>query len=212
MIFPAGASQECHTCTGVSAQVYYAKQPSMTLASHQNDAERRSCLFPSQVYYEDLDNGDRMEAYCNLVHCYSLPHDQGLWVEHGYFDDRYACTCCPVHGRYDDTTSGSWQCNIVIYGEADATAWRQQNMRPCACLPATVVDILAHCCFTTCNLLTILTLARHSGTMKTIWTSYFRVGRTCKACQWDACYYNTLLFKSMSLLLVLACGTAGDRS
>lgn len=41
-----------------------------------------------QVYYEDLDNGDRIEAYCNLVHCYSLPHDEGLWVEHGYFDDR----------------------------------------------------------------------------------------------------------------------------
>ena len=23
-----------------------------------------------------------------------------------------------------------WQCNIVIYGEADTTARRQQNMRP----------------------------------------------------------------------------------
>lgn len=43
-----------------------------------------------QVYYEDLDNGDRMEAYCNLVHCYSLPDDEDLWVEHGYFDDRCA--------------------------------------------------------------------------------------------------------------------------
>ena len=42
-----------------------------------------------QVYYEDLDDGDRVEAYCNLVHCYSLPGDAGLWVEHGYFDDRY---------------------------------------------------------------------------------------------------------------------------
>lgn len=41
-----------------------------------------------QVYYEDLDNGDRSEAYCSLVHCYSLPDDGGLWVEHGYFDDR----------------------------------------------------------------------------------------------------------------------------
>lgn len=41
-----------------------------------------------QVYYEDLDNGDRSEAYCSLVHCYSLPGDGGLWVEHGYFDDR----------------------------------------------------------------------------------------------------------------------------
>lgn len=41
-----------------------------------------------QVYYEDLDNGDRSEAYCSLVHCYSLPAQGGLWVEHGYFDDR----------------------------------------------------------------------------------------------------------------------------
>ena len=50
-----------------------------------------------QVYYEDLDNGDRSEAYCSLVHCYSLPDDGGLWVEHGYFDDRYRldtdCSC-----------------------------------------------------------------------------------------------------------------------
>lgn len=42
----------------------------------------------AQVYYEDLENGDRSEAYCKLVHCYSLPEDKGLWVEHGYFDDR----------------------------------------------------------------------------------------------------------------------------
>ncbi|DBA70623.1 TPA: hypothetical protein ACH3X2_012009 [Trebouxia sp. C0005] len=48
------------------------------------------------VYYEDLDNGDRMEAYCNLVHCYSLPDDQGLWVEHGYFDDREDLQSLPM--------------------------------------------------------------------------------------------------------------------
>ncbi|KAL3141057.1 hypothetical protein ABBQ32_005567 [Trebouxia sp. C0010 RCD-2024] len=40
------------------------------------------------VYYEDLDDGDRSEAYCNLVHCYALPDNNYLWVEHGYYDDR----------------------------------------------------------------------------------------------------------------------------
>ncbi len=86
----------------------------MTLASQLHDAKSCSIFFSFQVYYEDLDNGDRMEAYCNLVHCYSLPDDQGLWVEHGYFDDRYACTCYPVHAQYYDITPGPWQCNIVI--------------------------------------------------------------------------------------------------
>lgn len=105
-----------------------------------------------QVYYEDLDNGDRMEAYCNLVHCYSLPADEGLWVEHGYFDDRYACRCCPVHGKHYDITTILWQYNIVLYGEADASAQYQQSMRPCACLLVTVLDISVHRCFATCEL------------------------------------------------------------
>ncbi|KAL0026867.1 hypothetical protein WJX77_007893 [Trebouxia sp. C0004] len=48
------------------------------------------------VYYEDLDNGDRMEAYCTLVHCYTLPDNQGLWVEHGYFDDREDLQSLPM--------------------------------------------------------------------------------------------------------------------
>lgn len=122
------------------------------LASHQTDAKSNCLFLYFQVYYEDLDNGDRMEAYCNLVHCYSLPDDQGLWVEHGYFDDRYARTCCPVHGHKRDITSGPWQCKFVIYGEADTTAWHQQSMGPCACLLATVVDNAAHRCLATCNL------------------------------------------------------------
>ena len=55
------------------------------------------------MYYEDLDNGDRVEAYCNLVHCYALPEDNDLWVEHGYFDDRYCLSymllhLVPMHG------------------------------------------------------------------------------------------------------------------
>lgn len=41
-----------------------------------------------QVYYEDTDNGDRLEAYCSLKHCYSLPRCNELWICHGYYDDR----------------------------------------------------------------------------------------------------------------------------
>lgn len=42
-----------------------------------------------QVYYEDTDNGDRVEAYCSLKHCYSLPNDDDhLWICHGYYDDK----------------------------------------------------------------------------------------------------------------------------
>lgn len=41
-----------------------------------------------QVYYEDTDNGDRLEAYCSLKHCYSLPATDELWICHGYYDDK----------------------------------------------------------------------------------------------------------------------------
>ena len=42
----------------------------------------------AQVYYEDMENGDRLEAYCSLKHCYSLPESGELWICHGYYDDR----------------------------------------------------------------------------------------------------------------------------
>ena len=97
-----------HECVTQSYQRRLIRLGSWTwhLASHQTDANSNCLFLYFQVYYEDLDNGDRMQAYCNLVHCYSLPDDQGLWVEHGYFDDRYARTCCPVHGHKRDITSG----------------------------------------------------------------------------------------------------------
>ena len=50
-----------------------------------------------QVYYEDTDNGDRVEAYCSLKHCYSLPNDDdNLWICHGYFDDKEDLQSIPM--------------------------------------------------------------------------------------------------------------------
>lgn len=45
-------------------------------------------MLQMKVYYEDMENGDRLEAYCSLKHCYSLPGCDDLWICHGYYDDK----------------------------------------------------------------------------------------------------------------------------